>query len=76
MISFKRYVFAGKRIFQQTLNDTARLRSPIYIIPESYGDRVRLMPLSIALDQFDQPIEQIEPAVNIADHIDAGIFVK
>ena len=75
VISLERDVGRWKWIDCKTVEHATRLRSAVYIVAQRDGQRIRPVLRDIALDRGDGALEQIQPAVDIADRINPSIFV-
>ena len=65
---------AGKRVVDQAIEHAARIRAAVDIIADGHGQAVAAMLLGVTIDGRNHAVEQIQPAVNVADRVDPGIL--
>ena len=69
VIALERNKTTGKWITQQALDHTTGFGTAINIVSERYGQIVFAMLINIATNSFNQSIEQIQAAVNVANNV-------
>ena len=74
VIPLQGHVAAGKRVLQQAVEHAAGIRPAVDIVAERHGEAVAAMLLGVAVNRRDHAVEQIEPAMNIADRVNPHIL--
>ena len=65
-----------KWIVHQAIEHAARIGSPVDVVAKCNCYCRRAMFFNIAINRDDQPIKQIQPAMDVANDIQAGISVR
>ena len=74
MIALERDIGGAERIAAQPVEHAAGIRSAVDVVAQRHGEALLTgHRAQVAVDQPNHAIEQIAPAVDVPDHIDAPV---